>query len=204
MKRYTVNNYTFDIIEEIESLIEQGLIEAVVIEDDGDIPSHPYIELRANSEKTTINVNHFVDKFNNIVDANKHAVIIANYLKIPYKKASLTYREFVTYKLNEWQKLILEEQQLPDTINQILEKSYHNYNYEIPDKDTVFEGTVSWFNAQKGYGFIKADDGDDVFVSFLAIISYDKIKILMDGERVSFKKYINESNQKIASEVRKI
>ncbi|EXX86549.1 cold-shock protein [Paenibacillus darwinianus] len=47
------------------------------------------------------------------------------------------------------------------------------------------EGTVKWFNAEKGYGFIQVDDGDDVFVHFSAIQG-DGFKTLEEGQRVQF------------------
>ena len=48
------------------------------------------------------------------------------------------------------------------------------------------QGTVKWFNADKGFGFIQNDDGsDDVFVHFSSIIS-DGYKTLSEGQRVSF------------------
>lgn len=47
------------------------------------------------------------------------------------------------------------------------------------------EGTVKWFNAEKGYGFIAVDGGDDVFVHFSAI-KMDGYKTLNDGQRVEF------------------
>lgn len=46
-------------------------------------------------------------------------------------------------------------------------------------------GTVKWFNAEKGYGFITVDDGEDVFVHFSSIIA-DGFKSLAEGQRVSF------------------
>ena len=47
------------------------------------------------------------------------------------------------------------------------------------------KGTVKWFNAEKGYGFITVYDGEDVFVHFSSIIA-DGFKSLAEGQRVSF------------------
>jgi CspA family cold shock protein len=47
------------------------------------------------------------------------------------------------------------------------------------------QGTVKWFNANKGYGFIKRDSGEDVFVHYRAI-SGDGFKSLDEGDRVQF------------------
>jgi len=47
-------------------------------------------------------------------------------------------------------------------------------------------GTVKWFNAQKGYGFITNEaTGEDVFVHFSAIVS-DGYKTLEEGQKVTF------------------
>lgn len=46
-------------------------------------------------------------------------------------------------------------------------------------------GTVKWFNAEKGYGFITVDGGEDVFVHFSSIVS-NGYKTLEEGQRVSF------------------
>lgn len=46
-------------------------------------------------------------------------------------------------------------------------------------------GTVKWFNAEKGYGFIQMEDGNDVFVHFSAIVG-DGYKSLDEGQRVEF------------------
>jgi CspA family cold shock protein len=46
-------------------------------------------------------------------------------------------------------------------------------------------GTVKWFNAAKGYGFISRDGGDDVFVHYSAIKS-EGFRKLEEGQRVEF------------------
>ena len=46
-------------------------------------------------------------------------------------------------------------------------------------------GTVKWFNSEKGYGFITGEDGKDVFVHFSAIMS-DGFKTLEEGQAVTF------------------
>ncbi|MBO5736949.1 MAG: cold-shock protein [Clostridia bacterium] len=48
------------------------------------------------------------------------------------------------------------------------------------------QGTVKWFNAEKGYGFIANDEGgDDVFVHFSAIVM-DGYRRLKEGQKVTF------------------
>lgn len=46
-------------------------------------------------------------------------------------------------------------------------------------------GTVKWFNATKGFGFISIEDEDDVFVHFSAIQG-DGFKTLDEGDEVEF------------------
>ncbi|MDD2574093.1 MAG: cold-shock protein [Firmicutes bacterium] len=47
------------------------------------------------------------------------------------------------------------------------------------------KGKVKWFNAEKGYGFIERENGEDVFVHFSAI-EMDGFKTLEEGQEVSF------------------
>ena len=46
-------------------------------------------------------------------------------------------------------------------------------------------GTVKWFNANKGYGFIAHEGGEDVFVHFSAIAG-EGYRNLQEGDRVEF------------------
>lgn len=47
------------------------------------------------------------------------------------------------------------------------------------------KGTVKWFNAAKGYGFISRTGGEDVFVHFKSIVG-DGYKTLNEGDPVEF------------------
>jgi CspA family cold shock protein len=47
------------------------------------------------------------------------------------------------------------------------------------------QGTVKWFNATKGYGFIEREGGEDVFVHFSAIQA-EGYRKLVEGQRVEF------------------
>ncbi len=47
------------------------------------------------------------------------------------------------------------------------------------------KGTVKWFNEAKGYGFIKRQTGEDVFVHFKSIIG-EGFRTLKEGEEVEF------------------
>ena len=49
----------------------------------------------------------------------------------------------------------------------------------------IYTGTVKWFDAKKGYGFIEREEGDDVFVHFSAIQD-DGFKTLNEGQEVEF------------------
>ncbi len=63
------------------------------------------------------------------------------------------------------------------------------------------QGTVKWFNAKKGYGFITADDGSEVFVHFSAL-KMDGFKELKDGEKVEFEVTSGEKGPQAANVTR--
>ncbi|NLL72944.1 MAG: cold-shock protein [Clostridiales bacterium] len=47
------------------------------------------------------------------------------------------------------------------------------------------KGTVKWFNAKKGFGFISDEEGNDVFVHFSALLM-DGFKVLEEGDSVEY------------------
>jgi CspA family cold shock protein len=56
---------------------------------------------------------------------------------------------------------------------------------EEKEQEVREQGTVKWFNASKGYGFIRRQSGEDVFVHFSAIQA-DGYKTLNEGQAVEF------------------
>ena len=52
-------------------------------------------------------------------------------------------------------------------------------------RSSITVGTVKWFNAQKGFGFISREDGPDVFVHFSNIEGTGR-RTLLDGQQVEF------------------
>ncbi|MGF0039680.1 cold-shock protein [Peptoniphilaceae bacterium SGI.131] len=50
----------------------------------------------------------------------------------------------------------------------------------------MVKGTVKWFNATKGYGFLSTEDGQDVFVHFSALEDTGEFRTLNEGQEVEF------------------
>ena len=56
---------------------------------------------------------------------------------------------------------------------------------KISEVKIMTTGTVKWFNAEKGFGFITSEDGTDVFAHF-SQINVEGFKSLEEGQKVSF------------------
>jgi CspA family cold shock protein len=65
------------------------------------------------------------------------------------------------------------------------------------------EGTVKWFNPDKGYGFISREDGEDLFVHF-SEIQGEGFKTLDEGQAVSFEVTTGQNGKLQASNVNKL
>ena len=63
------------------------------------------------------------------------------------------------------------------------------------------QGTVKWFNAKKGYGFISDAEGKDIFVHFSAL-NMDGFKELKDGEAVEFEVIEGDKGRQAANVTR--
>lgn len=59
-------------------------------------------------------------------------------------------------------------------------------------------GTVKWFNAKKGFGFISDESGNDVFVHFSALLM-DGFKVLEEGDKVEFEVVQGEKGPQAAN-----
>ena len=62
-------------------------------------------------------------------------------------------------------------------------------------------GTVKWFNAKKGYGFISDEEGKDIFVHFSAL-EMPGFKVLEEGEKVEFEVVEGEKRPQAAKVVK--
>ena len=65
------------------------------------------------------------------------------------------------------------------------------------------QGTVKWFNAAKGYGFIEQESGEDIFVHYSAIVT-DGFKTLNEGEKVEFEINQGDNGKSQAVNVSKV
>ncbi len=63
------------------------------------------------------------------------------------------------------------------------------------------QGTVKWFNAKKGYGFLSDAEGNDIFVHYSAL-QMDGFKELKDGESVEFEVVDGEKGPQAANVIR--
>ena len=64
------------------------------------------------------------------------------------------------------------------------------------------EGTVKWFNPDKGYGFIAREEGDDVFAHF-SEIQGEGFKTLDEGQKVIFEVTTGKNGKLQATNIRK-
>ena len=60
------------------------------------------------------------------------------------------------------------------------------------------KGTVKWFNAKKGFGFISDEEGNDVFVHFSAL-QMEGFKVLDEGDEVEFEVIEGEKGPQAAN-----
>ena len=60
------------------------------------------------------------------------------------------------------------------------------------------KGTVKWFNAKQGFGFISDEEGNDVFVHFSAL-QMDGFKVLDEGDEVEFEVVNGEKGPQAAN-----
>ena len=68
---------------------------------------------------------------------------------------------------------------------------------------SMAEGTVKWFNPDKGFGFIEREGGDDLFVHF-SEIQTDGFKTLDEGQKVTFTEAMGNNGKKQATQVRPV
>ena len=71
------------------------------------------------------------------------------------------------------------------------------------ERHDMAQGTVKWFNPDKGYGFISREDGDDLFVHY-SEIQMDGFKTLDEGQAVEFEITTGQNGKLQASNVHKL
>jgi CspA family cold shock protein len=90
---------------------------------------------------------------------------------------------FVSHPLSRG--VLVNQRKTPGT-HKASGKRVHQIAFSIKGSTAVKEqGTVKWFNASKGYGFIQRQTGEDVFVHFSAIQA-DGYRSLNEGQAVEF------------------
>jgi len=89
---------------------------------------------------------------------------------------------------------ILAQQERSDGKKEDQKDEEHNHPASVPSTGRI-TGTVKFFNAEKGFGFITAADQEELFVHFSAISS-NGYRSLEDGEQVEFDKYYDEQKGK--------
>lgn len=63
------------------------------------------------------------------------------------------------------------------------------------------KGTVKWFDARKGFGFITGEDGQDYFVHYSSIVQENGFKKLRQNEQVEFEAGQDENGRSVARNV---
>lgn len=76
-----------------------------------------------------------------------------------------------------------------------------NYRERKQEDFYMQNGVVKWFNAEKGYGFIQLEEGDDVFVHYSAI-QEEGFKTLEEGQDVTFEIVEGERGPQAANVVK--
>ena len=82
------------------------------------------------------------------------------------------------------------------------ESSHNGFALRGERMGFMAQGTVKWFNPDKGYGFISREDGDDLFVHF-SEIQTEGFKTLDEGAAVEFDVTAGQNGKMQASNVRK-